>query len=332
MITLRRAKRTGSPSKSRSLGAKAGDQWAETRRTCPPLLSLSVSAWQSCHSRRMGKAGQQCGAEPSPAPRRCPTDRQPRQRGQRRGAGQEPSPSAGKRFSPKSRARPSLPRVGAGGQAAGTGVPVAASRRSPGEEDEAVLHGAAAQPLPALPDQRSLPARQRHSALHGGGPAPRRGAGSAAPLARSAGGAPAPPGVPPSAPGTAAPRSARPHRRARGCSAPPAPAPAARIRPRISHSGEGRKEGGMEGRKKKFEMPKLPDPGPAGQSRKFTVDISCRPDFTSEAAGQSRAGEESTGTRPPSLTISTAPSEPNFAREGLSAAPQHSCSWALPLR
>lgn len=79
----------------------------------------------------------------------------------------------------------------------------------------------------------------------------------------------------------------------------------------------------MEGGKKKFEMPKLPDPGPAGQSRKFTVDISCRPDFTSEAAGQSRAGEESTGTRPPSLTISTAPSEPNFAREGLSAAPQH---------
>lgn len=82
----------------------------------------------------------------------------------------------------------------------------------------------------------------------------------------------------------------------------------------------------MEGRKKKFKMPKLPYPGPVGQSRKFswfTVDIFRRPDFTSEAAGQSRASEETTGTWPPSLTTSTAPSERNFAWEGLSDAPQH---------
>lgn len=41
------------------------------------------------------------------------------------------------------------------------------SPRSPGEEDDAVLHRAAAHPPPALPDQRLLCARQ-HPALHGG--------------------------------------------------------------------------------------------------------------------------------------------------------------------
>lgn len=77
-----------------------------------------------------------------------------------------PGRNAGHRAGqPRTTRRPGDPLLWA--EYPGRGATLLPSPRSPGEEDDAVLHRAAAHPPPALPDQLLLRARQ-HPALHSG--------------------------------------------------------------------------------------------------------------------------------------------------------------------